>query len=750
MMAYRLLLLTLVLSVAASAQDVLGGPLLGPAPPPEAFAKSVRVSPVTCPSLALKTFSIHVFFYQRLQPSRELLLNLTAADYCSYSGRVNLTMHVDWSETPQFGDLAALAEGWLWPHGEKTVIVHSSRVGLRDTWLSAFPAPAEDDLVFGVEDDMEISPLYFQWLLKVLEVYWSPSASERNPSLLGLSLSSITLDEITHPFRIWRSCEHISLDDIVFFSALPSSWGPIYFGDKWAAFLEFVSLRSAPPFYDMVREDSHVKGEKMGDHNLHIPRSRSNTWVRSWKRFMVDFSYANGYLTLYPNLPECAALATTRHLKGEHVAHTPKSEPRHTLLVTDVNLLNRTFPREPVVIDLHCQPATQQGLLDAGDAFLSRIRAFDDSYKLLVDAWGRPGSNVSHAAPSERFLVYSPQMGVSNQLISLSKAMFLAQMSKRTLALPHIFAPRAGVAVRAPVEEWVEYSELFDADALLAKKSASRIFHVSSGNMRGLKPDRVYALPSRPTYDSFQDTYLQSLNWGQLPVQEIDANQKGGLYGAVQRILMSRERVVAFQDVYFMPERQVRTADYYKLMRTPSARTAEAIDLVKNHILGLVAAGHSKYYDCIHLRLTDFVHSSNGPSVCADVALYQAGIPVNSSFFDRSGMVKTKSHCLVTQSMIEAAVNQSKQNVLVVISDDPKMVLDNQPADKRIVYGAELRDLLKTFMSGRSKGYSDLLSIVVEQQVCSQASTAWLNANSTFSKSIQLLRGHSKGIRRWR
>ena len=53
---------------------------------------------------------------------------------------------------------------------------------------------------------------------------------------------------------------------------------------------------------------------------LRIPGSRSNVWPHSWKRFMVDFAYARGLLTLYPNLPGELGLATTLQLSEAHAA----------------------------------------------------------------------------------------------------------------------------------------------------------------------------------------------------------------------------------------------------------------------------------------------------------------------------------------------------------------------------------------------------------------------------------------------
>jgi hypothetical protein len=43
--------------------------------------------------------------------------------------------------------------------------------GLKGSWLAAWPEPRPNDLMIAFEDDMVVSPQYFQWLLAVLPTY---------------------------------------------------------------------------------------------------------------------------------------------------------------------------------------------------------------------------------------------------------------------------------------------------------------------------------------------------------------------------------------------------------------------------------------------------------------------------------------------------------------------------------------------------------------------------------------------------
>ena len=63
----------------------------------------------------------------------------------------------------------------------------------------------------------------------------------------------------------------------------------------WRDFLAFYRARIRPPFFDFEQEAAQRgvgrNREPLGDPALLLPRSRSNVWPRSWKRFMIDFMF---------------------------------------------------------------------------------------------------------------------------------------------------------------------------------------------------------------------------------------------------------------------------------------------------------------------------------------------------------------------------------------------------------------------------------------------------------------------------
>merc|ERR1740117_1058190 len=91
-------------------------------------------------------------------------------------------------------------------------------------------------LLIVFEDDMRVSSVYFQYLLRLIREYGKNQMC-RNSSLMGFSLSPVRLMEMRagQPFERWRAKSVIPEDKAwnVYLSSLPSSWGGAYWSDRW-------------------------------------------------------------------------------------------------------------------------------------------------------------------------------------------------------------------------------------------------------------------------------------------------------------------------------------------------------------------------------------------------------------------------------------------------------------------------------------------------------------------------------------
>ena len=52
---------------------------------------------------------------------------------------------------------------------------------------------------------------------------------------------------------------------------------------------------------------------------MYIPRSQTNYWQGSWKRFLFEFMFMRGEFLLYPNFPYQASFSTNHVEVGEHI-----------------------------------------------------------------------------------------------------------------------------------------------------------------------------------------------------------------------------------------------------------------------------------------------------------------------------------------------------------------------------------------------------------------------------------------------
>lgn len=78
-------------------------------------------------------------------------------------------------------------DGFDWKFGEKLVHYRTTNVGLQAQWLEAWWPSSDNEFAFIVEDDLEVSTLYYEFV-KNLIVNFYYNASNYSPSAYGASL----------------------------------------------------------------------------------------------------------------------------------------------------------------------------------------------------------------------------------------------------------------------------------------------------------------------------------------------------------------------------------------------------------------------------------------------------------------------------------------------------------------------------------------------------------------------------------
>ena len=215
--------------------------------------------------------TIVVVGYNRPDSMQRVLKSLAKAHY-SYSD-VRLVISIDHGNVKEVVDTA---EAFVWDFGEKIVISHPERLGLRTHILSCGDLTEKYGAVMILEDDLYVSPDYYDYAMKVLEKYGD------HPKIAGISLNTKReLLESVYPFFAL----HNEYD--IFFQQFATSWGQVWNMRMWKEFREWYDLHPELPRHKDVPEVV-----------LNYPKT---SWAKFYQTYIVDkdkyFVYSYDSLT---------------------------------------------------------------------------------------------------------------------------------------------------------------------------------------------------------------------------------------------------------------------------------------------------------------------------------------------------------------------------------------------------------------------------------------------------------------------
>ncbi|RPD76638.1 hypothetical protein L226DRAFT_552271 [Lentinus tigrinus ALCF2SS1-7] len=241
---------------------------------------------------------------------RRLLSSLTNARY--FGDALNLRMNVEQTADEE---TLRLVSDFEWASGETFLhhrVVHG---GLMTSVVESWYPQNNDSYGLILEDDVELSPLFYAWVKMSLLRYRYGRPNDRNPNMFGISLyqqKNLELHpEGRHLFDARSSFKSAGLShpDTPYLSQIPCSWGAVYFPEQWREFHTYLTTRltsAVLPLSEAV-----------------VPEVRSNRWTRSWKKYFIELVYLRGYVMLYPNYADFASLSTNHLEAGSHVKYMP-------------------------------------------------------------------------------------------------------------------------------------------------------------------------------------------------------------------------------------------------------------------------------------------------------------------------------------------------------------------------------------------------------------------------------------------
>jgi hypothetical protein len=220
---------------------------------------------------------IIVVGYNRPKAIDRLLNSLLKADY---PGSVDLIISIDGDKgTRGKGDkekgrkgeeVRRIATDFTWPFGEKKLIFHESNIGLRKHVISCGDLSKDYDGVIVLEDDLYVSPEFYQYTIKAFDYY------KADPKIAGISLYSHGYNETAQfPFRPFAD------DADVFFLQYAASLGQFWSREGWAAFREW---------YDFPWDLSQG----------HLPPNILMWPETSWKKYFIRFIIEHDLYFVYP------------------------------------------------------------------------------------------------------------------------------------------------------------------------------------------------------------------------------------------------------------------------------------------------------------------------------------------------------------------------------------------------------------------------------------------------------------------
>ncbi|ESR59590.1 hypothetical protein KPL70_002762 [Citrus sinensis] len=250
------------------------------------------------------TLIIKVLTFNRLNSLSRCLHSLSAADYLT--DRVHLHVYVDHSapladQSSSESDSRAILrflDGFEWKFGDKFVHYRTANAGLQAQWLEAWWPTSDHEFAFVVEDDLEVSPLFYKFLRGLIVNYYYHAPSNLTRSIYGASLQRPRFVPGKHGNKI-----HLDNGTQLFLYQLVGTWGQLLFPQPWKEFRLWYDdhkARGIKPFLDGMVTTGWYK--KMGE--------------RIWTPWFIKFIYSHGYFNFYTHFPNERALSVSHRDAG--------------------------------------------------------------------------------------------------------------------------------------------------------------------------------------------------------------------------------------------------------------------------------------------------------------------------------------------------------------------------------------------------------------------------------------------------
>lgn len=259
-----------------------------------------------------------VMTMNRAESLQRLLNSIRSAYY--EADRVDLDIWIDRldSTAPLNRNISGVVTGFSWPFGAKTIYTRRQPGGLYQQWMYTWDLNSPGDVAVILEDDLEVSPAFYQWLKIARSKYGN------NADVGGYTLQRSVLRPRKPPPGVYQGHLRLPADVTVFKYRLQGSWGFAPEREKWREFLRWFEekrMLGEKPYVDDLITTAWYKGQERGGDIA------KTMWTQWWIKFVDERNYF--CVTAWPR--KGTALAANWKEPGLHFAKTKNTRIDHPI-----------------------------------------------------------------------------------------------------------------------------------------------------------------------------------------------------------------------------------------------------------------------------------------------------------------------------------------------------------------------------------------------------------------------------------
>ncbi|XP_045166626.2 uncharacterized protein LOC123530011 [Mercenaria mercenaria] len=250
---------------------------------------------------------IIVIVYNRAHSLMRLLKSLNEAEYGSDS--VKLEVWIDRSQDQTLDTLTfQSASGFIFYHGQYSVIPHPRHVGLYGQWLTTWkPKINSSEIAVILEDDLTVSPHFYKYLKNVHRKY------DGYPDVNGYALQGSSIKHSNKDNSRLQGPK----DSLVYLYPVLGTWGFSPNRKNWMKFLDWFPVAHNDKNYQPYVPDNVVT-------DWYKAFQKEGKTQGMWSIWHIHYAWKNNEYTLYSNFEDHAGLTTNWQEDGLHYQNVKK------------------------------------------------------------------------------------------------------------------------------------------------------------------------------------------------------------------------------------------------------------------------------------------------------------------------------------------------------------------------------------------------------------------------------------------